>query len=492
MSGKNHGYDVDFLFVYEVKARELESIALLRYELERRGYTVAFLNSWHCLTHKFKKYSAKVVVIPAAYNDGIIRFFSGHALSYEKLVNLQWEQLRANWALEDPSQTPWVYSGLARFVMHLCWGENTKRRLQESFSIHEAYTQVTGYIPLDFYRPEFSEWFIPKEKLFRRYKLDPAQKTLLFVSSLSFANPSPQMAQYFSKELFTDICNMAQASQQVILSWIQALLQKYPELQFVYRPHPSENSSTALMEAAATIKNFYCVPDEAIKHWLTNVDVVYNWWSTSTVEMKACGKPTYLLRPVPIVHAFNFPMFEQACTIDSYAAFEQSALESMQGAFPVADAVLGDYYYQSNKPAYVNVCDTLTDVLETNKYRGPQEYKENSERFLLTFLRAYNPKVLLFNIYAAFWNSKLNQHLIAKAHAEKKQGRFWEVRRTAPEKIGYLWLPKIFTKKIKKNHPVKRDPKETSYEKSMAKNNQAGRGEIKKMLAKIKQTLANT
>ena len=57
---------VDFLFVYEVKARELENICLLACELERRGYTTAIVNSWTMLKKKKDSgYSCDTLVISA-------------------------------------------------------------------------------------------------------------------------------------------------------------------------------------------------------------------------------------------------------------------------------------------------------------------------------------------------------------------------------------------------------------------------------------------
>ena len=43
----------DFLFLYEVKNRELESLCLLKYELERRGYSVAIVQVLICIEHGF-------------------------------------------------------------------------------------------------------------------------------------------------------------------------------------------------------------------------------------------------------------------------------------------------------------------------------------------------------------------------------------------------------------------------------------------------------
>ena len=93
---------VDFLFVYEVKARELENICLLACELERRGYTTAIVNSWTMLKKKKDSgYSCDTLVISACYNDEVYRFFTGFARRYKKVFCLQWEQVPVNYSYES-------------------------------------------------------------------------------------------------------------------------------------------------------------------------------------------------------------------------------------------------------------------------------------------------------------------------------------------------------------------------------------------------------
>ena len=73
---------VDFLFIYEVKNRELENISLLAAELEMRGYTTAFLNSWRAINHPYESYDANTVIISACYNTDTYRFFTNFVHSF--------------------------------------------------------------------------------------------------------------------------------------------------------------------------------------------------------------------------------------------------------------------------------------------------------------------------------------------------------------------------------------------------------------------------
>ncbi|MBP1571488.1 MAG: hypothetical protein J6C76_06270, partial [Oscillospiraceae bacterium] len=170
---------VDFLFVYEVKNRELENITLLAAELERRGFSVAFLNTWACLNAPFEDYDAEVVVTSACYTTDTYKFFTRHAARFRKVVNLQWEQVLRNGYAEADGATSWDFSGEALVTRHICWGENTKNRLMAKYNVAEEFLKICGYISLDFYRKEFKPFIKTKEELFGEFGLDTNKTTSL-------------------------------------------------------------------------------------------------------------------------------------------------------------------------------------------------------------------------------------------------------------------------------------------------------------------------
>ncbi len=68
-------------------------------------------------------------------------------------------------------------------------------------------------------------------------------------------------------------------------------------------------------------RDFFLVADETIRHWLKACDVVYNWNSTTAVEAYYSGTPTYLIRPVPLPHDCQMPVFNQSRGIQTYEEF---------------------------------------------------------------------------------------------------------------------------------------------------------------------------
>ena len=129
---------IDILFIYETRVRELESICLLKSEMERRGYTTAVLNTWNEIGHKGHKYDAKVVVAPSMYNDGIFDFVKDLSGNVPKLVNLQWEQIGP--VGDEMRDDAWyLLKGLAHQCVNICWGDETYNRLRIRAGIDEKH-----------------------------------------------------------------------------------------------------------------------------------------------------------------------------------------------------------------------------------------------------------------------------------------------------------------------------------------------------------------
>ena len=107
------GKEYDFLFIYESKVRELESVCLIGQELEKRGYSVALLCWWEPLTNEsFVPVKTKVLLAHAAYNDHSLMNELSYVDGMTKVINLQWEQIYSIKDLTNPN-APWKMGRLS-------------------------------------------------------------------------------------------------------------------------------------------------------------------------------------------------------------------------------------------------------------------------------------------------------------------------------------------------------------------------------------------
>lgn len=412
---------VDFLFVYEVKNRELENITLMAAELLRRGYSVRFINSWQGIDTPFPDYEAKVVVLSACYNDDVYHYFTKHASKFEKVVNLQWEQVLRNGYVETEGSTSWDFSGQALSTMHICWGENTKRRLMAKYGVPERFLKVCGYIPLDFYRPEFRSFIMDKSRLFSQFGLDENKTTCLFISSFAIAH-MPKNNQGQTSDNFNEIfIKNTIDTQEGLIDWLVKACREYPDIQFIYRGHPSEPENENIRYLSEEVDNFFYISEYPIKHWIANCDKIYNWTSTSAAEVYAAKKQSFIVEPVPVEHKVTYPFFENSDTVNTYEKFKESLeMDISLPCQPLDEKQFADCYLVTEKPVYENICDAFEEIYKDETYTSPVPFGENT---------AKSRKAE--RAYMKFWYSDLNIRFIKLAKKTKLNIPFLNVRRNA-------------------------------------------------------------
>lgn len=367
---------IDFFISYEHKSRELESIVLIKLELEKRGYSV-YINGLYESSFNnyryFKRLKPKVAVIPAAYDYGILSCFAFNFIGLKnKIVNLQWEQVLT---LKEEADLNGYHNpkGLASQVVHLCWGEKVKERLIKS-GIDSEKTIVTGPIHLDLLRPQFQNFFINKEKLSVLFNLDLSKEWILFVSSFSYCSISDvqlkSIADSYGEEDTNYFKNFSLQSKSEILDWFERLLKENPNKIIIYRPHPDEiNKDSRLIELENKYSNFRVISKYALKHWVKVADKIYNWYSTSMADIFYSNKPCKILRPVKIKTDQEVSIFQDANFITTYDELKDIEINQTQTTSLNTDIIKGYYDLDLNgKPCYNKICDILEDVYHKESY----------------------------------------------------------------------------------------------------------------------------
>ena len=366
--------DVDFLFIYEVKQREIDSICLLGAWLENKGYKVGYINSWDSMYHRHTEYSTKVAVISSCCTSGAYSYFTGHSRHFEKAINLQWEQVRMNFSLNSKVQIAADFRGQALETRHVCWGENNRQFLHERYGVPLEMLRVCGYLPLDFYREELRDATEKRETLFARYGLDPSKQTLLFISSFADAGkPESEIElQEGDPQENLDKRNVQATNQKIILDWFRKLCKEDVNVQIIYRPHPAEASNPNILQIAREIPNFHVIGQESIRNWIVNCDILCNWQSTAMIEMYAAKKKTLILRPQPIPYLFSMPIFEEGhfkavTTYDELIA----GIREENPEFPVDTDILLQFYSITDRPVYERLGQYLIDTMNDPDYQCP-------------------------------------------------------------------------------------------------------------------------
>lgn len=402
---------VDFLIRYEHKVRELESILLIKLELERRGYSVALVCNFEYENEI--RYKPKVFIAPAVYTDGQLY---GDWYKYgliRKIANLQWEQLLGVKEEEDINGFHNI-KGIGTRILNYCWGERSSNRIINGGVLPDR-APVVGQINTDLLRGSFRSLLLTKQELSDKYKIDCSKTWYLFISSFAFCEMDEHQANLskaqFGEEDFQLFTDESYKSRDSILNWFEIVLNNNPEIIIIYRPHPDETERCMrLKEMTLKYPNFKMISTEAIKHWINAADKIYNWYSTGIIDAIVLDKPIRMLRPVLIKEDLDYRFMHNAILIETQDSFlEDYSNKENKRIFD--RSLLNSYVTIPENFVYLNICDILEEIIKTNKYDIHYTIKE---RLNLLYI-IYRRKIFIIAMhYLGFIPNKIWPYFIRK------------------------------------------------------------------------------
>lgn len=350
---------VDFIFVYEIKLREIESICLLKYELEKRGYSIGIVNTWSSIGKAIEKRDAEVVVAFAAYDDAMVNFITSHVGQYRKILNMQWEQLLL--IKEDDKAEERIRENAKR-IWHISWGERNRSELLYGSKVDAENIKMVGHIGMDFLREEFRGFYCTKHELEMKYNLPLGKKVCLFISSFVYVD----MPQSCMSEEEKKMVNTAKESQRVIIEWMKRLVEEEDDIVVVYRPHPAERDSELLERMKSLCPHFRVISELSVKQWILVADYIMTWYSTSIAEIFFAKKDCCILRPLEIPKYLDCSIFENANFINTYYDLK-CWLKRDKKEFPVSESEVLINYANDSIPTYKKIVEVLIQLYKSNK-----------------------------------------------------------------------------------------------------------------------------
>lgn len=375
--GKYQVKEVDFLFVYEHKVRELENLCLIKYELDRRGYTtkIVHIEDAEALKAMRPIYHAKVVVTMACYQNSSIEWHTKRFVTFDKLIDMQWENIV--FPMDEKDEKAYKnYSGVAKDVVRVSWGEMNRRRMLDVVKMDPKKDKLVGHVGMDFLRNELKGYYLPKEEVVKDYGIPADKKVFLFISPYFSDTHTESYLQEMCKRFgegwryYYQDCMLP--SKKIILDWIKRICEEREDVVFVYRPHPGEESLTAV-EMEKTLPNFKVIGDKSVKQWILISDKVYTGNSSTFVEAYFAKKMCYLLFPVPVPKDYELAFFKDAHKITEFKEFEATTHDNSM-PFPVSEKLIDEVYtIDWEKPSYVKFADMAEEVWKDSYYNLTKE-----------------------------------------------------------------------------------------------------------------------
>jgi len=147
------------------------------------------------------------------------------------------------------------------------------------------------------------------------------------------------------------------------MDWTENLLSRKNEVNFIYRPHPVENVNSRLLQMQDMYHNFKMISEHSVKQWILASDKIFTWISTSIAEAFFADRPCAIVRPVPIPHLEDMPIYKDAEIIDTLEKFNE-CIETEFGPSISPDIMRNHYDVDEREASYIRVCDTLETIIK--------------------------------------------------------------------------------------------------------------------------------
>lgn len=380
--------ELDFLFIYEHKVRELENLCLMKYELDRRGYRteIIFINdAQNALSPKII-YKTKVLCMMACYHNKTLRWHVKDFVQFEKIIDLQWENIV--YPKDEHREGAYKnYREIGKDVVRVSWGKQNQKRLLEAAHMDPKKVKVVGHVGMDFLRYPLSRYYLSREELFRRYQVPFDKKVIMFASPY-YGDSLPQsyiddMCSRFGEnwiEYYEFMCE----SQKVVLEWFERLCHKRSDIFIIFRPHPGHPSVMA-KQLEENCSNFKIISGESVKQWIVTCDKVFTGNSSVVVEAFFAKKDCQLLFPFPVTEGFELKLISGSQKITDYETFEAACL-SEKNVFPTPQENIEEIYLIDWKePSYIKFANMAEEVLRDDYYKlSKSQLKDYKEYSMLT------------------------------------------------------------------------------------------------------------
>lgn len=402
--------ELDFLFVYEHKVRELENLCLMKYELDKRGYQtkIVYIDDAFNAMQDRPIYHAKVVCTMACYDNYTLFWHTKEFVKFEKVIDLQWENIV--YPKDEKREGAYKnYLGIGKDVIHVSWGKQNVKRLLEAAHLDKRNVKLTGHVGMDFLRNPLNRYYLSKEELFAKYQLPQDKQVVLFAS--------PYYGDCLSQDYLDGMCERFGEdwinyykfmcdSQKIVLSWFERLCTENPDIIIIFRPHPGHPSIMA-NELAKRCSNFRIIAGESVKQWIVTCDRVYTGNSSVIVEAFFAKKMCNLLFPLPTTPGFELKLITDSKKITDYEEFALSIGVDNQ-EFPAPKESIEEIYLIDWKtPNYIKFADMAEEVLYDDFFRLSKkqlrEYKgySGSEKAV----RAFVNTPIVYDIYLSMLNN---------------------------------------------------------------------------------------
>jgi len=258
-----------------------------------------------------------VVIYNHLYEDRKVRFAKWLKKQNVGIIILPTENMPLRDGVEDLFAGK--FTDLSPVDVYLSWNEQVANRIIELGKLPAGKVKVIGVPRFDFYCPPLTQLLIDKEEIQKKYELtiNKNAPVVLYATNFTIASFSDNKSflykdwnalklnriDGYKPEQIENRIQSDIISRDRTINTVKQLLNEFPDLQVIYKPHPSENHAfyaDVIKELKKQFpKRFAFVIQEYIWDILNMSDVILQRTCTTAIEAWMLGKPTVELHLHP-------------------------------------------------------------------------------------------------------------------------------------------------------------------------------------------------
>jgi surface carbohydrate biosynthesis protein len=365
---------VDIVYLYESIAREMDVACVVTAILrERYGVSVKIAQWPQSVPRLYGRVSPRVVVLPFCYFEH--SFDCLLEWRHATFVNLTWEQLfyRGNVRAKTPRGDFAV-----NHVLHHAWSD-AYADFARAGGIPDEHLFVNGQPAYTLYDEPYRDYFVQRDELAARHRLDPAKRWVFFPENYNWAFYSPAALKAFvtrgqSAAEIDEMRAFCTRSFEVVMRWF-AELARTGAVEVIVRPRPA----TALADFRAAVERVVPgVPDamhliqaETVREWIMASDVVLSSHSTSLIEAAVARRPAYMVTPFPVPETLTQEWHTLVPRLENYDDVRSAALGRRDAAEQAGLATWARTRFMSRGDSIENLAAYLAAVVAGDRPRPP-------------------------------------------------------------------------------------------------------------------------
>jgi len=308
------------MYIYiamEIKARELEARAFLAAVAAERGHKVILGGK-----EDTRSLASKGILPPGILHDKSMGSSRGKDKVIRGIVDnghIFTGQVEESGLLDESfdriARTRYHTDTLEKSTYSFCWGEHDYSSLIRNYPELSDKFIISGSPRVDLWRRDFN----PYAAECRDRAADIGEYILIATNFKTVLNQNPfwngiaerrEKGKYLqAEEAEFEVYDKAAWQLRMIAAYIKAirrLARQYPDLNFVFRPHPIENMD-AWLNMIGDLKNVRITRIGGASSWIRGAKALIHNSCTTAMEAAVCGVPVISYRPIKSCHEHPIP-----------------------------------------------------------------------------------------------------------------------------------------------------------------------------------------